>query len=524
MTKNPNMLWISALFLGWLFDFLFWGQSMGINFTIYAVICALGGFLLLWKAKLLPARGILWLIPPLLFFIGVPSFRTEPLTAFLGALFASLLGGLAAISYLGGRWFQYSLADYFSGFMGLLGSMIGRPIAFSMAVRSEEKETGVSRPRINIWPIIRGIIITIPIVAIFAALLASADAIFSKELNDFIKLFFEVERIPEYIFRLVYILIFSYALAGVFLHASAHSKDEKLLGADKPLVPQFLGFAETTIILSSVTVLFAAFVIVQFRYFFGGQANVTAAGFTYAEYARRGFGELVTVAFFSLLMVLSLDTLTRRESETQRRLFSVLTGLIVALVIVMLVSAYQRLILYESAYGFSRLRTYTHVALVWIGLLLAAAVVLESLRRGRTFALALLVASLGFAVSLAVLNVDALIVRENVDRAMHGQGLDVPYLVSLSTESVPALAEVFESPTSPDLTRDAVGAVLFCRLRAPHADLDWRSFTLSRWQADEALKRVGPQLQGYRVVDESWPIRILTPGHVAYNCYGGGID
>jgi hypothetical protein len=44
-------------------------------------------------------------------------------------------------------------------------------------------------------------------------------------------------------------------------------------------------------VLSSVVVLFSAFVIIQFQYFFGGAANISIEGYTYAEYARRGFGE-----------------------------------------------------------------------------------------------------------------------------------------------------------------------------------------------------------------------------------------
>jgi len=46
---------------------------------------------------------------------------------------------------------------------------------------------------------------------------------------------------------------------------------------------------ESTIIFASLIVLFGAFVLVQVRYFFGGGANISAEGYTYAEYARRGF-------------------------------------------------------------------------------------------------------------------------------------------------------------------------------------------------------------------------------------------
>jgi hypothetical protein len=324
----------------------------------------------------------------------------------------------------------------------------------------------------------------------------------------------------------VYILAGAYFLAGVFLHAAGQSKDEKLIGEDKPLVNPFLGFTETTIVLGSVSVLFVAFVIIQFKYFFGGQANINLAGFTYSEYARRGFGELLAVAFFSLLMILGLGVTARRVNDRERRVFSGLSAAITVLVIIMLVSAYQRLVLYESAYGFSRLRTYTHVVLIWIGILLGVVVMLEIFHRERAFAAAALITSLGFTATLSLMNVDGLIVKENVNRAMHGQGLDVPYLVSLSDDSVPSLVDDFRSPKLPGLTRDAVGAILFCRIQADSTQpiKDWRSFTLSSWQANTRINEVKAHLGGYRVINDQWPLKIFTPGNVSYDCYGSGLN
>jgi hypothetical protein len=184
------------------------------------------------------------------------------------------------------------------------------------------------------------------------------------------------------------------------------------------------------------------------------------------------------------------------------------------------------LLLYEAAYGFSRLRTYTHVILIWIGLLLGAVVILEILHRQRAFAIAVLITSLGFVATLGLMNVDGFIVRQNVNRATSGQGLDVPYLVSLSSDSVPVLVNEFRSTALPGLTRDAVGAILFCRLHAdpPQPDKGWQSFTLSGWQAKAAIKGVKPQLDRYRVINDQWPLEILTPGSVSYNCYGNGME
>ena len=66
-----------------------------------------------------------------------------------------------------------------------------------------------------------------------------------------------------------------------------------------------LGLGEVGTVLVVVDLLFLAFVAVQFRYLFGGAELVRGAdGLSYAEYARRGFFELVAVAALSLPLLL----------------------------------------------------------------------------------------------------------------------------------------------------------------------------------------------------------------------------
>lgn len=525
--KRVTLLWITGLVLGWFFDFLFWKSNLGINFAIYAVLCLAGGFLVLSLNGIKPSWKALILLVPILFFIAVTFLRLEMLTQFLAFVLSLGLMGLLAITFLGGRWAMYSVSDYVANFARLAGSMIARAFMFrsdwqkaaQAALPADAAPVPVRQGRKRFWAILRGILIALPILLLFASLLSSADLVFAQRLNDFIKLF-RIERLPEYIFRAVLILIGAYALMGIFLHAALKSQDEKLIGVDKPLVSPFLGFTEASIVLGSVVVLFAAFVLVQFQYFFGGQTNIGIEGYTYSEYARRGFGELVAVAFISLLLFLGLSSIVHRRTESQRWVFSGLGIGMVALIAVILVSAFQRLLLYEAAFGFTRLRMYTHIFMIWLGVLLAVVVVLEILRRERFFALMALLAAIGFAASLALVNVDAAIVRQNVARASQGKPLDVPYLASLSPDSVPALVAEFQDKSLSTDTRDGVGAVLACRqqIKSDHKG-DWRSFSVSNWQADQALRQVQTQLDEYELENSEYPVTILSPVNTSYDCY-----
>ena len=47
MKSHSRWILVSVLLLGWLLDFLFWKQAPGVNFAIYAVLCMIGGIVLL---------------------------------------------------------------------------------------------------------------------------------------------------------------------------------------------------------------------------------------------------------------------------------------------------------------------------------------------------------------------------------------------------------------------------------------------------------------------------------------------
>ncbi len=124
------------------------------------------------------------------------------------------------------------------------------------------------------------------------------------------------------------------------------------------------------------------------------------------------------------------------------------------------------------------------------------------------------------------MNVDGFIVRQNVARAAASSQLDVAYLASLSSDSVPALAAAYQDGSLPGTTRDAVGAALVCRgqVSPVRGNQNWRSFTLSAWQADQAMGQVQTRLDTYQVLDDEWPTQVQTPLGEKYDCVGTGMN
>jgi hypothetical protein len=491
--KRVNVFIWTALIVGWCFDFLFFDKVVGISLPIFITLVLIAGFFLARQQGLSPAPASIWLLFPIAFF-GIMTFvRLEPMTSFLNLAAALALMGLLAHSFLGGKWWLYTFKDYLVGVFQLGIDGLIRPIAIlSKQPKSEDESESNGKQKVrSTLAVVRGLLLAIPVVLIFAAMLSEADPIFEQGLQDFFS-FLNLDNLGEYILRGIMISIIAYLLLGAYLHAFYKNHDEELSSEDNRWIPRFLGFTESAIVLASVNLLFLAFVAVQFQYFFGGEQNIHLDGFTYAEYARRGFGELVAVAVFSLLLFIGLSIITKKSEKQSQNIFSGLGILLVALVTVILVSSFKRLLLYEAAYGFSRLRMYTHVFIIWLAILLVAVIVLEMIKRHRHFALAAAVAALGFVATLDVINVDAFIARQNVNRALEGENLDISYLASLSVDVVPELADLYQQAESSGELAQELNGALACHSEFNHqyeykSDVyrryTWQSFHLARYQA-----------------------------------------
>ncbi|HKJ26841.1 MAG TPA: DUF4173 domain-containing protein [Anaerolineales bacterium] len=503
LLNNKSLyVWI-VLAVGWLFDFLFWDKVPGISIALFIFIVLGVGFYLARQQGLSPAPGVQLLVIPILFFAVMTFIRVEPMTVFLNMSAALALMGLLAHSFLGGKWWRYTFKDHFLAFFFVgVDAMFRQISVFTSQPKAEVPETGDGKPEKSrtrtTLAVVRGLLIALPIVLVFGAMLAEADPIFEQVVGDFLD-FFQIENLGEYIFRAILICIIAYVLLGVYLHAFYKNHDDGLVSDEsKRLLPRFLGFTESAIILGSVNLLFLAFVVIQFQYFFGGQENINLTGFTYAEYARRGFSELVAVSVFSLLLFMGLSFITKKADRAQG-VFSGLGVALLALVTVILVSSFQRLHLYEQAYGFSRLRTYTHVFIFWLGALLAGVIVLELIRRPRFFALATVIACMGFVVTLDVMNVDGFIVRQNVGRTAAGEELDIGYLASLSEDALPIMANLYtqaDRPADQDALRGAIACHAVNNYDYDYADhpynhYSWQSFHLSRFRAQQTWDDLG---------------------------------
>lgn len=533
--KFKNIIWLYALFTAIFFDQLFWENPLGLNIFIMVAVTILGLLIPVWLEKLAIPRTSYYLLIPILGFALMTFFRAEILTGLMNVLITLGTLVLFTTTLLNGDWIRFTLLEHVSNvFKFFLNCFTGGILFFSKVKQrtddasgdealAKDKNTETALPTdekkqkyIKFLPYLRGVLIALPILIILTILLTSADPIYKKHMQNIFS-GFNLDNVGEYIFRSVYILLLAYLILSTYYFGMVESKKLKKEKTIKSPTHRFLGQIEALIILGAVNLLFLSFVILQFTYFFGGGKNIHLEGYTYSEYAVRGYFELVTVTVIALLLFYGLALVTKRETDVQRWIFSGFGILLMGLTGVILFSAFQRLSLYEAAYGFTRLRTITHISMIWIGLLLLAVIVLEVSQNMKRLAIVLIIVIFGFGLTVNVVNIDKFIVQQNINRALNTSDLettvrlDTEYLYSLSYDSIPPLISYVTDSAIPNDIKEDIAGILACRsvnLEMPEKQ-SWFSFHYSRSRAIDLLQEQQKMLNEVLVLQKNdWFVNV----------------
>ena len=269
-------------------------------------------------------------------------------------------------------------------------------------------------------------------------------------------------------------------VAGVVLFGAAYLRaaPPDLSGLESPGTRRVRRL-EWAVPLGALITLFAAFVAVQVTILFGGARHVLGTdGLTFADYARGGFWQLLTVTGLTLLVLAGAARWAPRDTRTDRVLIRVLLGALAGLTLVIVASALHRMDVYADSYGLTRLRLLVALCEAWLGvvfvLVLIAGIRLRAVWLPRAVVAAGVLALLG----LAVANPDAVIANRNIARYERTHRIDTWYLSTLSADAVPALADL------PAGLRGCAMVGLAEDLRAPD---DWRGWNAARQRARDRM-------------------------------------
>ncbi|KQL46094.1 hypothetical protein AN963_13945 [Brevibacillus choshinensis] len=489
--RQSSLPWllIGSVAIGILGDYLFYGKAFGISYPLFVI----GLYaLFFWQAKqrihLTFSRDqfYAWSLTLPIFLLALTFFLYD--NAFFHLLnFVIVPFLLVAQTMLLTKRHQQS---WFS--LGFLGEMIETVLLYTIKYTSipflllrEWIKNRVDRTKYGVaMKVLTGIGISLPILLVVLSLLSQADGVFGHFLAEIPRMLFDWNS-AEALFRLfliglVALVTFGYMYSilgprqqGVAVLVPAQSEENKIAWDGIILVT----------ILTIINVVYIVFTVIQISYLFGGAQAILPEDMTYAEYAKKGFNELVTVTIINFILLVSFMYLASRAQKLIYRIVQVMLSLLTVCTSCMLISAYFRLSLYEEAYGYTHTRFLAHAFMIFL-LVLFVIAFLKIWRNGFSLMKYYGVAGIVAYVVLNYINVDVLIAKNNIQRYHDTGRIDMEYLAELSYDAIPVIMTLKNDK--------AVASTLQYNLQEKAEDLQeersWQSFNVARYVAKSYLE------------------------------------
>jgi len=478
---NPRLVWAAALIVAALGAYIMFDAMPGLNWGIWTAAASVGLLLVARDRGTSGTPLLLVLTTAVVLAAGAGVTADQIMVGFI-CLAVMLSLALAMVLAIAPDFRRitalFVIAAPFVAAGNALAESFRRFVDLSGRFRS-------ARARATV----RGVAITVPIIVVFALLLASADPVFATWRDQVVRIISTWEFIPRLIFFCVLLVITLGAFSFAARQPIPSVREPNLV---EGIGDRRLGGTERLILVSSITGLFWLFIAVQLSYLFGNMPTVPGSTMSFAEYAQRGFGELTVVATLSVLLIVLTERYGQLNGHAKKLRFITLALLLA--VAIMLASAFHRVQLYEAAYGYtvSRLYAQAYMLVLAVGLAALTFEVMATVDTGRLFRRVFAMAAAVFVV-LVFWNHEAWIADENIDRSITtGKELDVNYVTTgLSPNAVPLV--VSRLAALPDTARARIQQALASRYASGRQlrDEQWFEWNYRRQAAREALASIG---------------------------------
>lgn len=477
LKKGDWIFFLVCLALGILAERSFLHGKIGLSYPIF-ITCFYGVFFWRYRSFSFTNKKLGMLLIASIWLLAASFFLNSNMVLYLLNILVipvMVLVQLVLVTYpLQNQWHRWP-------FVQKVFLTIGAAIAYAfrfvlhgprMAARGMDENKSATIRKILI-----GVAISFPLLFVIINLLVSADQQFGEMLGALPRWLLAL-RIEEEILRTIAIIFYTLAIFGVLqvLRIRQSNLAEPLESKAKMSWDSVISI--TVLIL--LNIVYLLFVVVQFQYFF---SETLKEGYTYAEFARRGFFELLFVTMLNLLIISTLVAFVEKVSKAMTLAIKGLLSLLVVFSGVMLYSAFIRLFMYEEAYGFTFARVLAHSFMIFLLVVLVYSLMriwMERLSLVRFY----IISAIIFYTMINTVQLDRFIVEQNLQRYKETGKIDIYYLNSLSYDGVKGLVELYKiNPGHPGLSE------LLQQRKQEYISSNetWNSINISRRSAEQAL-------------------------------------
>lgn len=430
---------IGSFLIAILHSILFYGQNLGLSVLLFSI--AIGIFLIyiLYKNNKIKNTKALKLIIPILLISATYLIFNNKFLGIFNIIILIILFSLMIVMLL------FEKTNIQLIIKKILYLILG-PIEFVEESFSSiieqiknlfKKKKSNKKSKMILKKIILGIVISIPLIVIVLMLLSSADQIFSDQLQElFKKIFnlniFTVDSITNLIFRIIIIVFISiYLIALMYNIIEDNFCDNDINEIKIKKIDKIIG----NTILIILNIIYLIFCYIQISVLFMNVSNIDS--FNYANYARQGFFQLMAVSIINLIIIL----ITSRKNNNKLDLTKLLNIILALFTIIILISSFYRMYLYEQEYGYTFLRLIVYFALATEAILIIPTIMYIlgiKINLPKIYFVVILV----MYIIINYINIDNVIAKKNIDKYLEDNKnyeIDVQYLQTLSIDAIPQL-------------------------------------------------------------------------------------
>lgn len=314
----------------------------------------------------------------------------------------------------------------------------------------------------NVKNIVIGLLISIPVVGVLLMLLANADIVFNNMLTNYFSFdinfgtFFGVAITFTIIFFAAYCIMRFFSKKTMTDYVVDHREMEPVIAIT---------------VLSLVSVIYLAFSVVQIVYLFLGGGSLPE-GYSYSDYAREGFFQLLAVSIINFIMVVFV-----KDFFKESRALKVLMTIISLCTYIMIASSFVRIMMYIDAALLTALRIWVLWGLALLSILFVAVIISIYKDTFPLFKYCIVVVSilyiiLGFARPDYIIADYNMNYMDTIDPGIAEQNYE--YMSRLSTDAAPIISQ-YKGEWADDYFGNNKYTLNHYK--------SWRQFNLSRYTA-----------------------------------------
>lgn len=304
---------------------------------------------------------------------------------------------------------------------------------FYHKITPTKKDNSLFKIDDNVKKKIQSILIILPIVVLVLLLLGSADMMFSNLFSNFYKFLNNLYKIDiDDVFWRVIIGFTLFTYLGSVIYFLMHNYQD--LGITKNSSKIIENFT-IKLLLTVLNIIYIVFDVIQIRSLIFHQVS---SGIKYAEYARTGFFQLLIISLINLIIIL----ITKKAKEEDKGYIKYSSLVMVFLTLVIIISSFLRMNLYEAAYGYTFLRLLVYVTLITEVILLIPTCFYIIKNKFNIVKYYIIILTVIYTV-LGVSPIEYIIAKRNIDRYYNDHKLDIEYLENYSYDNIDLLEDLY---------------------------------------------------------------------------------